>query len=440
MKKRYAVVGTGGRSGQYIKAMACDFRDYAEIVGFCDINPGRMAYYNGKLQEVGLPAVPTYLAKDFDKMILETKPDIVIVTSIDRTHHLYGCRAMELGCDVVSEKPMTIDVEKCQQIIDTQKRTGRHYRVTFNYRYAPRNARVKELLQQGICGDITGVHFEWLLDTSHGADYFRRWHRNKCNSGGLLVHKATHHFDLVNWWIDSQPETVFAFGDLRFYGRRNAEARGVTEFYSRSRNSPLAAKDPFAIHIDEANMKRDRALYYDNEQYDGYQRDQSVFGDGIDIEDNMSVLVRYKNRAMMSYSLCAHQPWEGLRVCFNGTKGRLEYNHVERGVTPPDLELSNFGIEDPGDGVDPVRCGVPDIIFQPMWGKTQIFKYDENVHTGHGGGDQRLFQDVFVGVDNDPLGRAADFKDGANSILTGVSANISMRTGLPVKVQELLKW
>jgi len=347
---------------------------------------------------------------------------------------------MELGCDVISEKPMTIDVEKCQQIIDTQKRTGRHYRVTFNYRYAPRNARVKELLQQGICGDITGVHFEWLLDTSHGADYFRRWHRNKCNSGGLLVHKATHHFDLVNWWIDSQPETVFAFGDLRFYGRRNAEARGVTEFYSRSRNSPLAAKDPFAIHIDEANMKRDRALYYDNEQYDGYQRDQSVFGDGIDIEDNMSVLVRYKNRALMSYSLCAHQPWEGLRVCFNGTKGRLEYNHVERGVTPPDLELSNFGIEDPGDGVDPVRCGVPDIIFQPMWGKTQIFKYDENVHTGHGGGDQRLFQDVFVGVDNDPLGRAADFKDGANSILTGVSANISMRTGLPVKVQELLKW
>ena len=46
---------------------------------------------------------------------------------------------------------------------------------------------------------------EWLLDTRHGADYFRRWHRNKNNSGGLMVHKATHHFDLVNWWMIPTP-------------------------------------------------------------------------------------------------------------------------------------------------------------------------------------------------------------------------------------------
>ena len=51
-----------------------------------------------------------------------------------------------------------------------------------------------------------------------GADYFRRWHRNKNNSGGLMVHKATHHFDLVNWWLASKPVTVMAMGDLDFYG------------------------------------------------------------------------------------------------------------------------------------------------------------------------------------------------------------------------------
>ena len=67
-----------------------------------------------------------------------------------------------------------------------------------------------------------------MLDTSHGADYFRRWHREKDKSGGLLVHKSTHHFDLVNWWLASSPKTVFAMGGLRFYGRENAEGRGVT--------------------------------------------------------------------------------------------------------------------------------------------------------------------------------------------------------------------
>ena len=216
-KKRYAVVGTGGRSSMYIKALCTTYKDQAELVGFCDSNQARMDFYNRVFlkKECGNhPDVPTYKAPDFDRMIAETRPDVVIVTSMDRTHHQYTCRAMELGCDVISEKPMTIDAEKCQQIIDTQKRTGRHLTVTFNYRYAPRNSKVKEILQSGTVGDITSVHFEWLLDTNHGADYFRRWHRNKANCGGLMVHKAAHHFDLVNWWLGSEPVTVFALRDL----------------------------------------------------------------------------------------------------------------------------------------------------------------------------------------------------------------------------------
>ena len=284
-KKRYAVVGTGSRSSMYIRAITTTYKDVAELVGLCDSNQSRMNYYNNvflKEQCDNHPDVPTYKADQFDRMIAETKPDVIIVTSMDRTHHKYTCRAMELGCDVISEKPMTIDVEKCQQIIDTQKRTGRKLTVTFNYRYAPRNSKVKEVLQSGIVGEITSVHFEWLLDTSHGADYFRRWHRNKANSGGLMVHKATHHFDLVNWWLNSEPVTVFAMGDLKFYGKINAEKRGVTEFYQRARNNPIAAKDPFALKIDPSN-KEMMGLYYNAEAEDGYYRDQSVFGDGIDI-------------------------------------------------------------------------------------------------------------------------------------------------------------
>ena len=318
MKKRYCIVGTGGRSEMYIKAILNKFQDRAELVGFCDSNRKRMEYYNNvflKKHCNNHPDIPTYMAQDFDKMIAECKPDIVIVTSMDRTHHKYTCRAMELGCDVISEKPMTIDAEKCQQIIDTKKRTGRNLTVTFNYRYAPRNSKVKEVLKSGIVGEITSVHFEWLLDTCHGADYFRRWHRNKVNSGGLMVHKATHHFDLVNWWIDSEPVTVFAMGDLKFYGKINAEKRGITEFYSRARGSEVAAKDPFALKVnekDEALM----GLYYNAESEDGYYRDQSVFGDGISIEDNMGVMVRYKNNVVMTYSLCA--------LPVGGLPGRLQ--------------------------------------------------------------------------------------------------------------------
>ena len=106
---------------------------------------------------------------------------------------------MELGCDVITEKPMTTDEVKAQAILDAVKRTGRKLRVTFNYRYAPHNTKIRELLANGVIGEVFSVHFEWLLNTQHGADYFRRWHRDKRNSGGLLVHKSAHHFDLVNF-------------------------------------------------------------------------------------------------------------------------------------------------------------------------------------------------------------------------------------------------
>ncbi|MCA9886701.1 MAG: Gfo/Idh/MocA family oxidoreductase, partial [Anaerolineae bacterium] len=170
----------------------------------------------------------------------ETKPDTVIVATIDAMHHHYIIRAMDLGCDVITEKPMTTDAAKLRAIFEAIDRTGRSLRVTFNYRYAPAYTQFRELIMNGAVGRPLLVDFSWMLDTSHGADYFRRWHREKENSGGLMVHKATHHFDLVNWWIDSYPQEVFALGSLGFYGAKNAAARGETYPYSRYTGVPEA--------------------------------------------------------------------------------------------------------------------------------------------------------------------------------------------------------
>src|SRR5690606_17599671 len=171
--------------------------------------------------------------------------------------------------------------------------TGKSLRVTFNYRYAPAYTKVRELVMLGAVGRPLSVDFSWLLDTSHGADYFRRWHREKQNSGGLLVHKATHHFDLVNWWIDSYPDEVFAFGDLLFYGKQNADARGETYSYKRYTGIPAARQDPFALFLDQdASL---RGLYLEAETDNGYIRDRNVFGEPITIEDTMAVTARYRN-------------------------------------------------------------------------------------------------------------------------------------------------
>lgn len=437
-RKKYVVVGTGGRSTMFISALVKEYQDVGELKAFCDTNQSRMDFYNTYIsEELKHPKVPTYKASGFDAMIAEQKPDTVIVTTIDRMHHDYICRAMEAGCDVISEKPMTIDSEKCQQILDTVKRTGRKLTVTFNYRYSPRNTKIKELIHNGTVGEVLSVHFEWLLDTSHGADYFRRWHRDKRNSGGLMVHKSTHHFDLVNWWLDTTPDLVFALGDLRYYGKANAERRGVTEFYTRARGSAVAAKDPFALKVSNDD-KWLNGLYYNAEYEDSYHRDQSVFGDGISIEDTVGVIVRYKNKAIMTYSLNACCPWEGYRVCFNGTKGRLEFNVVEKSYVSGDKE--DFNMPGMRELEGKKENLVPEIIFQPLWGKPQVINYEAGDLGGHGGGDVRLLTDIFRGIQDNRLGHAAGHREGAHSILTGIAANESFKTGLPVKIDSLVRF
>ncbi|MUT67187.1 Gfo/Idh/MocA family protein [Paenibacillus sp. NEAU-GSW1] len=426
-KKKYVLVGSGGRAEFFYSAIATDFRETSELLAFCDINQTRMNYANKRLTDkYNYHAVNTYKSEQFDQMIEIEKPDTVIVTSVDRTHHTYIIRAMELGCDVITEKPMTVDEKKCQEIIDAVERTRRSVRVTFNYRYAPHHTKARELIESGVIGKVTSVHFEWLLNTQHGADYFRRWHRNKNNSGGLLVHKSTHHFDLVNFWIGSQPETVFAFGDLLFYGRENAEQRGVTQFYERATGNPNAKDDPFALHLDTNEQLK--GLYLDAEHEDGYRRDQSVFGDGINIEDTMGVMVRYKNNAILTYSLNAYLPWEGYRIAFNGTKGRLEMSIVEQSYV-------NSGGEKSQEGALKGKT----MTVYPMFGAPYDVQVEEGVG-GHGGGDPVLLNDLFGKPVKDKFNRAANHVDGARSILTGIAANRSIQTGLAVKVDELVKF
>jgi predicted dehydrogenase len=424
-KKRYALVGTGGRSSFFYTAIATDYQATSCIVALCDTNQTRMDYANSKLTSLGHGAVPTFLAADFDKMISATKPDEVIVTTIDRTHHTYIVRALELGCNVVTEKPMTIDAPRCLDIFSAVERTQRNVRVTFNYRYAPHNTKVFELLRAGAIGQVTSVHFEWMLNTSHGADYFRRWHRDKRNSGGLLVHKSTHHFDLVNFWLQTRPLSVYAQGDLKFYGKENAEKRGVKGFYNRARGSEVAKEDPFALHLE--TIPTLKALYLDAEHEDGYYRDQSVFGDGISIEDTMNLLVRYRNGAVMTYSLTAYAPWEGFRVTFNGTGGRLEMEVVENSYV-------NSGGDQSLEGSIEKRT----ILLRPLFEPPREIEI-ETSKGAHGGGDSVLLQDLFGEPVTDEYMRAASHIDGAASILTGIAANKSIATGQVVLVDDILK-
>ena len=401
---RVALVGTGIRgTSMWGRSLVREFPEHVEFVGLCDPNPGRLAYARNYM---GVDC-PTFT--DFDEMLHRTGPDTVVVATVDSTHHTYIIGAMEMGCDVITEKPMTTDAEKCQAILDAQARTRTKVIVTFNYRYSPHRQKMKELLMADRIGRITSVDFHWYLNVNHGASYFRRWHGRERYGGTLFVYKATHHFDLLNWWLDAEPEEVFAYGDLEYYGHNNAFR------HTHCRGCPHAAQ--CAHYWDISRNKRLVDLYVNNEHHVGYLRDGCVWSEEIDIYDKMSAQIRYANGVHVSYSCTTYSPYEGYRIAFNGTEGRLEAWVKEQ--QPWQAE--------PYD----------EIRITDNFGETELVRVPHG-GGGHGGGDARLKDRIFKDPSlPDPYRQAAGARDGAMSILIGIAARESVKMGEPVRIGSL---
>jgi predicted dehydrogenase len=423
-RRRFVNVGLGSRSRMYLGALTKTFKEGNELVGLCDVNPGRLELALKTAAAEG--AQPKgFLAADFDRMLAEVKPHAVIVTTPDATHDEYIVRALDAGCDAITEKPLTTTPEKAQRILDACKRNSRHVRVLFNYRYSPPRTQVKDLLMSNAIGDVLSVDFHWLLNTVHGADYFRRWHSHKINSGGLMVHKATHHFDLVNWWLGSEPERVLAQGKREFYTPAMARRLGLKSHHERCHTCP--EKNACTFQLDLAADPHMKAMYLETEQHDGYFRDRCVFRPDIDIEDTMNVVVSYKSGATLSYSLNACNAWEGYQIAFNGTKGRLEHELIEQQATTAGATLG-YGVEE-----DRVRTRVI-----PLRGAPR----DLEVWTGtgsHGGGDELMLREVFGKAEPDKYKRAADERSGLYSSLIGAAANRCFVSGQAVNIADLVQ-
>lgn len=402
--KKFVQVGCGIRGIEgYAEPILKEYSDHIKLCGVYDLNHKRaelVSHYGGV-------DVPVY--DDFDEMLSDAKPDTVIVTTKDCMHDFYVIKALKAGCDVIVEKPLTTTFKKANAIKKAEEESGKHVTVVFNLRYLPIFVRLKELISSGIIGDVLSVHFEWLLDTQHGADYFRRWHRQRENSGSLLVHKSTHHFDLVNWFLDDDPVAVNAFGSRRFYGptRENRSERCLT----------CQHKDICEFYLDINQPPMDK-LYLECEDVDGYYRDRCIFSEEIDIEDSVSVNVLYKKGAVMSYSLTAHSPYEGMRIAFNGFDGRLEFCKI--------------------DGRYPeLRKGVDNVItIINRKGEKITMNEPTDGPGGHGGADERIQENLFIGCTSDPLGQMADTRAGMMSIGIGMAANISMAENRRVYLSE----
>ena len=423
-KKRYAVCGVSSRAiGMYIRPMLREFGHCAELVALLDIDPLRFQVCKDQVPEA--KDVPEYLSADFDRMMKETKPDALLVVCMDKFHIEYIVRGLAYDVDVISEKPMTTNTTDALRALEAEKKSKGKIICTFNYRYQPLAVALKEMISEGKIGKVTHVDLNWYIDIHHGSSYFHRWNRMRENSGSLSIHKSSHHFDLVNWWVDGIPEQVHAFGALNHYGPEGVfnpskkDGRHCSECNEKlqcpykarwaTRNSAIFAEDD---HIN--------AFEGPKKLFTSYRPDMCMFDSGIDIYDTFIVNVKYRNGVLLNYSANFSTPYEGYRLSFNGTHGRIE-TFIAAGACAN--ALPSF-----------TEDGRFSVFYYP------IFKGREQIHLvgrggGHGGGDSAIQEDIFLGEEPDrKFDILAKSVDGLRAIAIGDAVFESIKDG---KVKDL---
>lgn len=403
---KLALIGAGNRiTFQYALNLYQKFQDTVTIVGVFDQNMTRANKLSERLEN----KVKVYSSAE--ALISESGCDTVLIGTLDATHDYYIDLAMRLGCDVICEKPITTTKEKANIIINAEKETQKKLTITFNYRFTLFATTIKETLKSHSIGKIKSIHFEWLLDQAHGADYFRRWHREKKNSGGLAVHKATHHFDLINWLIEKKPIEVYAKGGLYFYGAKNSLFNGT--------NCRVCLhKNECKFYKDYSNDEAINSMFYQAEHEDGYFRDGCVYSDKIDIEDTITALISYEDNIDMSYKLIAYAPYEGYRLSITGDKGRIEAEDFH-GLVGPYANKQIYLLNVYDDQGNKKEINVP-------------------VSSGsHGGGDDRMMEMIFSNkIITDPLNHMANSEAGFNAAYIGMAINLSLAENRVVHIEE----
>ena len=151
--------------------------------------------------------------------------DAIIITTPDDLHYGPCVKALEMGYDVLLEKPIAPTEQECRDILELARKTGRIVAVCHVLRYAPYFEKLRELMHDGSIGKLISLqHFEPIQHVHMSHSFVRgNWHDSKATTPIILA-KSCHDLDMMRWLVDSPCEEVHAFGDLAWFKAENAPA------------------------------------------------------------------------------------------------------------------------------------------------------------------------------------------------------------------------
>ncbi len=289
--------------------------------------------------------------------------DGVIIASPDYAHEEQAIATFEAGKHLFLEKPIAITVEGGKRVLEARDKSGKTLLIGFVLRYNKAYQKMKELIESGLIGELkTG----WVLHSvGAGSDwYFHDWHGTMKNTGGLLLQKGSHDFDVINWVVNSKIKRIAAFGSQDFFGGNKPNDLVCQNCEDKNKCSEAIVDRN--INWKKVDGNQTEVLY-------NQWRNQCVFREEVDVLDNHQVLLEYENGVKVSYLECHYTPDDNREYIFIGTKGKLKLDDVNDIIT---VEL---------------RHG--------MYDRKEKITF-ENLQSGegHGGGDKYILDDFIYAL------------------------------------------
>lgn len=406
-----AIIGLGSRGAEAYGRIMAESKEKFQITAICDINPEKLEVYGGIF---GVDEKDRFSSEE--EFFSKRRADALVLATMDNDHVRQCERALELGYDVLLEKPITGKEEECERLLATQKKYSGKVVVCHVLRYAPAYVKVKELLDEKVCGELVMIDSIEQVCYWHQAHSFVRgnW-RNSRETSPMILQKCCHDLDLLQYYVGSKCETISSIGDLKHF-RSECRPEGAADRCTECKYIKTCPYSAESIYI--GNWKSvgspDNCWPYNalTQQFPLTEENirkaietgpygRCVYACDNDVVDHQIVMMTFGNGIKANLRMTAFTSQGGRIMRFYCTKGQIDMEDSENRI-----EIKRFN-----QPVETIDCA----------------KFVEGGHN-HGGGDNLLIDEFYRALcgEGDAPTRLAD---SIESHLMAIRAEESRRAG-----------
>jgi hypothetical protein len=401
-------LGAGNRGNVY-GGFALAHPDQLKIIGVAEPIPFRNDRYTKfhKIEEKNR-------FKTWEDVFKQPKfADAIIISTPDNLHYAPCMKALEMGYDILLEKPIAPTEKECRSILGLAKKTGRIVAVCHVLRYAPYFVKMKELIAAGAIGPVMSIqHLEPIEHTHMAHSYVRgNWHNSK-QTTPILLAKSCHDLDIIKWVINKPSKEIIAMGDLKWFKKENAPEGSTarcTDGCKVERTCPYSAireyvEDQGRIKVLDIpdDVKDKKPIILERLKTMDYGR--CVYRMDNDQPDHYITNIRFESGITANFSMEAFTSYAGRRTRVFGAMGDMVGDMEELVVT--DFRTKKV------------------MKYKPIAEDVEGYK-----NSGHGGGDWLLARDFVQAVAHqDAKMLTSTIDDSIESHLMGFMAEKSRMT------------